>query len=59
MTKERKAELFDGALNVILSRMVYSDRTEVEEVLESIGYTEDEIKTFISGTIYADIDEDD
>ena len=43
MTNERKAELFDSALNVIFSRMKFYDETEYEEVLQEIGFTAEEI----------------
>ena len=43
MTNERKAELFDKALDYIFSKLVYADETEYEETLEAVGFTQKEI----------------
>jgi hypothetical protein len=43
MTSQRKAELFDNAIGWILKQLAYADRLEYEEVLEEIGFTDEEI----------------
>jgi hypothetical protein len=43
MTNERKAELFEGAMNLIYGHMTYGDATEIEETLEAVGFTSEEI----------------
>ena len=43
MTNERKAELFDRAMNWVYEHLVYADKAEYEENLENIGFTNDEI----------------
>ena len=48
MTNERKAELFDRAIEIILSHLIYADKLEYEETLEKIGYTDDEIEEFFN-----------
>jgi sulfur carrier protein ThiS len=43
MTNERKAELFDKAMDWVYKHLVYADETEYEETLEEIGFTDEEI----------------
>jgi hypothetical protein len=58
MTNERKAELFDGAMNWVWEHMQYFDKEEVEMVLEYIGFTEEEIAEELAGSIYAEDEEE-
>ena len=43
MTDARKAELFDKAMECIFSKLQYAKEWEYEEVLEEIGFTDEEI----------------
>ena len=43
MTNQRKAEMFDKAMNWIYKQLAYADQFEVSEVLEEIGFSEEEI----------------
>ena len=43
MTNERKAVLFDQAMDWIYKQLSYADELEISEALEDIGFTEDEI----------------
>lgn len=43
MTNKRKAMLFDKAIDWIYKQLSYADELEISEVLEDIGFTEDEI----------------
>lgn len=52
MTSERKAELFDEAMGYIYGTLQYDYREVVEEVLESIGFTDEEIKKELENTMY-------
>lgn len=56
MTNERKAELFDRAMDYIYSQLAYDDETEYEETLETIGFTQEEIDGILSD-IFSDEDE--
>lgn len=42
-TNERKAELFDGAMSWIYSRLAYEQEDGYEEALEKIGFSDKEI----------------
>lgn len=53
MTNERKAELFDKAMDWIFRHLAYGDRTEIEEALEDVGYTDEEI-----AEVFAEIEEE-
>jgi hypothetical protein len=48
MTNERKAELFDKAMGWIFEQLTYADRVDVEETLEDIGFTDEEIDEKLS-----------
>ena len=49
MTNQRKAELFDKAMDYICSTLAYDDEIEYIETLETIGFTEKEIKEKLKG----------
>ena len=57
MTNERKAELFDGAMNWVFSNMVYGDAADVVETLDDIGYTDEEIEEVLANSIFAEDEE--
>lgn len=57
MTNERKAKLFDKAMDWIYGQLVYADRLLYEETLEEIGFTDEEI-TEEMAEIFADDDEE-
>jgi uncharacterized protein Smg (DUF494 family) len=43
MTDSRKAELFDKAMGWIFEQLTYADKLDIEETLEDIGFTDEEI----------------
>ena len=43
MTPERKAELFEKAMDWIFGQLQYAEEWEYSEVLEEIGFTDSEI----------------
>ena len=57
MTNERKVELFDRAMSWVYEHLVYADKTEYEENLENIGFTDDEIAEVLK-EIFNDEEED-
>lgn len=59
MTNERKAKLFDGAMEWVWEHMEYFSKEEVEWALEHIGFTDEEIAEELADSIFAEDDEDD
>ena len=59
MTNERKAKLFDVAMEWVWEHMAYLDKEEVEMELEDIGFTDEEIAEELARGIFAEDDEDD
>ena len=53
MTNERKAKLFDKAMDWIYGQLVYADRLQYEETLEEIGFSDEEISEELKD-IFAD-----
>lgn len=56
MTNERKAELFDAAMDWIYSRLAYEYEVGYEEALENIGFTDEEIDDVLK-VMFADDEE--
>jgi hypothetical protein len=57
MTDIRKAELFDKVIEWIMQKLIYAKRWEYVEVLEEVGFTDEEIDEMLSGMFFGDDDE--